>query len=193
MGLGPTLVGGIIGAVVGVALHLVVETSTDYEAPWFAIIIGALTGLGVSQANRSLAGRVSYARGAVAAGIALAAIVGSTPLIAAVAAYRDRPADSAPDLALDAPPAESQASAAGADGAKPGEDAAAPRLVDARSAEMGILDPPLKSGGLNLWQFVCMAVGTFIAYEYGRGTAASKAAVEPRSATSHPAITDVSS
>ena len=70
--MGPTLVGGIIGAAVGIGLHLIVEMTTGAEATWFAVVIGLLTGLGVHQANKSLAGRVSYLRGAVAAAIALA-------------------------------------------------------------------------------------------------------------------------
>ena len=66
MGLGATLVGGIIGAAVGMGLHLFLEVGLQMEAPWFAIVIGLLTGLGVRQANKSLAG-VSYLRGAIAA------------------------------------------------------------------------------------------------------------------------------
>jgi hypothetical protein len=171
MGLGPTLVGGIIGAAVGMGLHLLVEITTGHEAPWFAIIIGLITGLGVHQANKSLAGRVSYLRGAVAAAIALAAIVGSTPLISMIARNREATLVSTnPEAASndDDDDAEDDADAADADA----EEAPA---VEERAAVAGDAGTVGRLGRgpapFNVWQFVYMAVGTFIAYEFGRGSA----------------------
>jgi hypothetical protein len=171
---GPTLVGGGIGAVVGMGLHLLVETTTGFEAPWFALVIGLLTGLGVHQANKSLAGRVSYLRGALAAAIALAAIVGSPQVIAKVVAKNNVPLGGAGDAAKRAAPESSsddkadEAPTTTADGddaevkAAPAERGGAPSA----GAQVGIT----RSGDFNAWQFVFMAVGTFIAYEFGRGT-----------------------
>jgi hypothetical protein len=171
MGLGPTLVGGAIGALLGVGLHLLVETTTSFEAAWFAIVIGLLTGLGVNQANKSLAGRVSYLRGAIAAAIALAAIVGSPMMIAKVVAS-DRakaPAGDRRELA--------------ADDEEAGESESGPASSDPITLADAETDHPLRDaldggnnleiarpGEFNVWQFVFMAVGTFIAYELGRGT-----------------------
>lgn len=174
MGLGPTLVGGVIGAIVGVVLHLIVEFTTGLEAPWFAVVIGLLTGLGVHQANKSLAGRVSYLRGAVAAAIALAAIVGSTPVISLVAKGREREAMAAAKLA-------GSEAAPDADGAEASRsDGAATRATDDRERAMRQVaefpaheGQPMRPKEFPVWQFVFMAIGTFIAYEFGRGTGAT--------------------
>jgi hypothetical protein len=158
-------------------LHLIVEISTGIEAPWFAVVIGLLTGLGVHQANKSLAGRVSYLRGALAAAIALAAIVGSTPLISMVAKGREREAAAA--VRGEERDAASDATAEGAGEA--GADATADREEDrgravSQSGELTEhLGRPMRPDDFNVWQFVFMAVGTFIAYEFGRGTGSSGA------------------
>ena len=172
MGLGPTLVGAVIGAVVGMGLHLLVETTTSFEAAWFAIIIGVLTGLGVNQANKSLTGRVSYLRGAIAAAIALAAIVGSPMVIAQVLANDNTQ-----------PPAAAKARDGEATDETAPDDATA--VEDGRPAELPVREGVrgaavsggtanqtlVRPGEFSVWQFVFMAVGTFIAYEFGRGTA----------------------
>ena len=64
MGLGRTLVGTIIGAAIGVGLHLALGAVIHSEAVWFAIAIGALTGLGVRKADKPHPGEVHYANGA---------------------------------------------------------------------------------------------------------------------------------
>lgn len=173
MRLGPTLVGGVIGAAVGMGLHLIVEMTTGAEAPWFAIIIGLMTGLGVHQANKSLAGNVSYLRGAVTAAIALGAIVGSTPLISKVVTRRGTAAAAAKAVAVKADDAAT-ADEATTDAATPApaaQEQVAEERAMASGGAVGVNGP----GGLapfNLFQFIYMAVGTFIAYEFGRGTGA---------------------
>jgi hypothetical protein len=190
---GPTLVGGGIGAVVGMGLHLLVESTTGFEAPWFALVIGLLTGLGVHQANKSLAGRVSYLRGAISAAIALAAIVGSPQVIATIAAKNDAAVGGKNNAAKPAAPAasgenrrdESAATTAGDDTeatAAPGELRGSPAV----GAQVGITRP----GDFNVWQFVFMAVGTFIAYEFGRGT--GKGVATPNSPVEEPVAVEPS-
>jgi hypothetical protein len=190
---GPTLVGGGIGAVVGMGLHLLVETTTGFEAPWFALVIGLLTGLGVHQANKSLAGRVSFLRGSIAAAIALAAIVGSPLVIAKVAAKNDAAVGGAGGVAKSAAPEPSGDDMAdGAAITTAGDDAEAARApgelrgTPAAGAQVGITRP----GDFNVWQFVFMAVGTFIAYEFGRGTGIG--AATPNSAVDEPVAMDPS-
>jgi hypothetical protein len=175
MGLGPTLVGGAIGAVAGMVLHLIVELTTGLEAPWFAVVIGLLTGLGVHQANKSLAGRVSYARGALAAAIALAAIVGSTPLISMVAKGREREAAAAVhsegrDVAQDVAASDADGSETDGEPADRADDRA--RAVSQIGELTEHQGRPMRQE-INVWQFLFMAVGTFIAYEFGRGTGSS--------------------
>lgn len=179
MSLGPTLVGGVIGAAVGVGLHLIVEVTTGFEAPWFAIVIGLMTGLGVHQANKSLNGNVSYLRGAFTAAIALGAIVGSTPLISKfvspatklsaegrAAARKDAEAD---DKAGDD-------TAATGDGAQEASPEAESREVDRAGGGGAVGQPGRGTTPFNTFQFIYMAVGTFIAYEFGRGTGKTVAA-----------------
>ncbi len=78
MRLGPSLIGAIVGGVIGVAAQIGFESSLGPEASWFAIIIGLLTGLGA----RAMAGdgirKASIARAALAGIIGLGAIVGGS-------------------------------------------------------------------------------------------------------------------
>jgi hypothetical protein len=194
MGLGPTLVGGVIGALAGMVLHVIVESATDLEAPWFAVIIGLLTGLGVHQANKSLAGRVSYLRGAVAAAIALAAIVGSTPLISFVAKGREREAATAARRTTEGDEAPD---AADADPSEAGDDAEAAAEDHGRTVSQGAEFPahegqPMRPDDFNVWQFVFMAIGTFIAYEFGRGTGATATVTSEPPSDEPPTATDPS-
>ena len=184
MGVGPTLLGGIVGAVVGVALHTVLETGMlgkPIEASWFAIIIGLLTGLGVRQANRTHMER-SYLRGAISGVIALAAIYGSTAVIAVVMKNRDQAIASKPTASADG--AEDSADDADSDATTTAE-AESPIEENDRSINPafagGVVGNP-RAGDLNPWQFVFMALGTLVAYEFGRGVGAPKV-VEPTDST----------
>ncbi|RIK72324.1 MAG: hypothetical protein DCC67_19430 [Planctomycetota bacterium] len=166
----PTLVGALIGAAVGVGLHLLIETgiagTRPYEAIWFAMVIGLITGFGVRLANKGHMGR-SYARGAISGFVALGAIVLSTFLISTVMAKRDALAKSRPAAAAaqaDAgKAAPTEGDAAAADAAPTPMEAAA----GDRGGVAGVIGRP--NDKLNPWQFIFMAVGAFIAYELGRG------------------------
>lgn len=175
MGVGPTLLGGIVGAAVGVALHLVLETGIlgkPIEASWFAIVIGLLTGLGVRQANRTHMER-SYLRGAISAALALAAIFTSTLLLAEYMKKRDAAAAAAQKT-----PVAANATAATADAndeatAEAGDsDEAATADTAAETSPNPLLAGEAAKGspaGFNPWQFVFMALGALVAYEFGRG------------------------
>lgn len=170
MGVGPTLLGGIVGAAVGVGLHLVLETGMlgkPIEASWFAIVIGLLTGLGVRQANRTHMER-SYLRGAISAAIALAAILCSTLLIAEVLKKRDAAALMKPTAATAEPATGDDDEAS--DDASAGE-AAAEVTPDEQALNPALTGNAVKGGrgAFNPWQFVFMALGALVAYEFGRG------------------------
>jgi hypothetical protein len=133
----------------------------------------------VHQANKSLAGRVSYRRGAVAAAIALAAIVGSTPLISFV--NKHLVGESTELTGAEQPRAAAESAdatdEAGGEGEAAGEGEAsreepASDDVAARSRSMGaaVAAQAKRPGELESWQAIFMAIGTFIAYEFGRGT-----------------------
>jgi hypothetical protein len=185
MGVGPTLLGGIVGAAVGVGLHTLLETGMlgkPIEASWFAIVIGLLTGLGVRQANRTHMER-SYLRGALSGLIALAAIYGSTVVIAEVAKRRDKAMVAKPVAAAgEADEASEEAAdgdeAAVAEAETPTADA--DRTMNPALAG-GVVGNP-RAGDLNPWQFVFMALGALVAYEFGRGAGAPKPAA-PADAT----------
>jgi len=177
-GFGPTVIGGIVGAAVGVGLHVLLETgilgTPAYEAPWFAVIIGLLTGVGVRWANKHHMER-SYARGAVSAIIALGAIVLSTFLVAKVMANRDALAAKKPITGAAAPDAAEAEDAA--DGEAAGEAAAQPPRAEPGPAGLtGRVGRPAGPDELRPWEFIFMALGALVAYEFGRGIDRSKRA-----------------
>ena len=183
MGVGPTLLGGLVGAGVGVALHTVLETGMlgkPVEASWFAIVIGLLTGLGVRQANRTHMER-SYLRGALAGLIALGAIYGSTAVIAEVMKKRDQAMKTKP-AAAGAVEKEDDATTTDETTTAAAEtpEAETDRTMNPALAG-GVVGNP-RAGDLNPWQFVFMALGTLVAYELGRGVGAPKT-VEPTDST----------
>jgi hypothetical protein len=171
--------GGLVGAAVGVGLHTLLETGMlgkPIEASWFAIVIGLLTGLGVRQANRTHMER-SYLRGALSGLIALAAIYGSTVVIAEVMKKRDQAMATKPTAAA------GEADEASEDAADGDEATTAEAETPAADAERtmnpalagGVVGNP-RAGDLNPWQFVFMALGALVAYEFGRGAGAPKPA-----------------
>ena len=85
MQFGKSLVGGIIGAAIGVAFLFAIYHFSD--GFWSAVPFAILTGLGVRMAVNT-AGHPSYARGALTAIIALAAYIGGLSLVAYVVATR---------------------------------------------------------------------------------------------------------
>lgn len=171
-----TLIGGIVGAVVGVAIHVALATGMfgePIEASWFAIITGLLTGLGVRQATKAGAG-VSYARGAVAALIALAAIVLTFPAIqktmtTMAKAPAPRPAQDADDATEtdDATDADKDAAAAEDEPAEKAATATAPAVAVGGENKL-----PAMPNEFNTWQFLYMALGALLAYQFGRGSEA---------------------
>jgi len=177
-GFGPTVIGGIVGAAVGVGLHLLLETgilgTPRVEAAWFAIVIGLLTGLGVRWANKHHMER-SYLRGAISAAIGLVAIYLSTVLIANVMANRDALAAKKPITGAAGPAAEEAEDAA--DGEAAGEAAAEPPRAEPGPAGLtGRAGRPAGPDDPDPWQFIFMALGALVAYELGRGIDRSKRA-----------------
>jgi hypothetical protein len=118
----------------------------------------------------------SYLRGALSGLIALAAIYGSTVVIAEVMKKRDQAMVTKPAAAAD-------------DAAKSDDETKSDNTTTAE-AEMptaefdrtmnpalagGVVGNP-RAGDLNPWQFVFMALGALVAYEFGRGAGAPKPA-----------------
>ena len=74
-----SLIGGIIGAAIGIVLLFAIYRFSD--GFWSAVPFAILTGLGVRMAVNT-AGHASYARGALTAILALAAYIGGLSLVA---------------------------------------------------------------------------------------------------------------
>ena len=183
-GLVSAVVGGVIGAAVGVGLHAVLETSvlkSPGGAAWFAIAIGLLTGIGVRMASGAHLDR-SYVRGALSGLIALGAIVASSFVVKEVMKRREVAVKSDPvavaaakdDAATDDAKADDADAKSDEDSA---EEPAAPKAA-ASPVGMGIGAPKAGATDMNPWQFVFMALGGLVAYELGRGVDHSKR-VEP--------------
>jgi hypothetical protein len=181
--LAPAIVGAIIGAAVGVGLHVVLATGMlgyRNEASWFAIVIGVLTGIGVRMACRGCMDR-SYARGALAAVVALAAIVGSSFAIREVM-KRSETTTKGPVAAAKTPEADAAANADAEDAGEADPAAEEPAAVARTAPPRGQIGMGAGAkGGLanpSPWEFVFMALGGLVAYELGRGIDHSKR-VEP--------------
>lgn len=188
----PALVGGVIGALVGVALQVALDTGMfgkRFEAPWFAVAIGVLTGLGVRQMNRHHMER-SYLRGALAGIIALVAIVASS---FASREVMKRKEVSAKPGAVAAAAAKDSDAAGDADAAA--AEPAAPVAPEANGLPPvgGIGRPKIGLADNSTLEFVFMALGGLVAYELGRGIDHSKrGAVPVESPGEAPVATDPS-
>jgi len=172
MQFGKSLLGGVIGAAVGVALLFAIYRFSD--GFWSAIPFAILTGLGVRMAV-STAGHPSYARGALTAILALAAYIGGLTLVAYVTSARAN----AP-LARVAAADKSSQDAADAD-----KDAAppAPAPIAESNTSTARADshrgPIAGSPQFNAWNFVWLGVAALVGYELGRGSDAPRAYAEP--------------
>jgi len=191
MRFGPTLIGAVVGAAVGMGIQVALEMGLlgrTIEAPWFAIVTGLLTGLGVRQANKSDMNHTSYARGAVAAIVALAAMLGSIYALHAALQMKDQ-ADAKKSPPAKAAPVEAEADeAADEDAAEPADatpvvDRSAPGKGGAAAGQM-----PARSD-MNPLQMGYMIVGALLAYQFARGAGPSAPAREP---VDEPMMTDPS-
>jgi hypothetical protein len=167
-----SLIGGIIGAAIGIALLFAIYRFSD--GFWSAVPFAILTGLGVRMAVNT-AGHASYARGALTAILALAAYIGGLSLVAAVTTASAR-----------APVAHAAAADESSKGSGDSED------KDAGSAAPApVVETKMSTGGeghrgpivapqqFNAWNFVWLGVAAFIAYELGRGSDAAATYAEP--------------
>ncbi|MBX3432683.1 MAG: hypothetical protein KF847_05135 [Pirellulales bacterium] len=177
--MGQTILGGVIGAAVGLAANIGLEIATTKEMIWFPVIIGLLTGLGVRQLNKSSAmHHASYLRGAIAAAIALAAIAGA-PKVKSMVIARKGAAEVAKATA--APKAGEETTEEGE--AAEGEAADAPAIPEGPRpgaiGQIGLGKAPGGPGEPDIWQAVFMAVGAFLAYEFARGAGAPAPVAAP--------------
>lgn len=170
MGLGPAIIGGIVGAAIGILIQVAFEVGGNIQAPWGAIIIGALTGLGVRLATAKLPSP-SYARGALALLLGLGAIFASPYAVQRAIARKAE----AQKLALSTIKSGKAASKENGQDSADAKDSGVP---EAEREDLPGAVPVHGAGGNklavrpkgnDLWQFIYMAVGALLAYEFGRG------------------------
>lgn len=143
MQLGKTLVGGIIGAVVGIAVLIAVQHYRGLDQTWLSIVVAGFVGIGVRMMV-STSGHPSYTRGAITLLLALAAYFGGTKIYSELTTrgilakkLPDRPVAQAPAAGEDAADEEGDAAAAdpAADGATTAEADGVAVPVDPTGAE----------------------------------------------------------
>lgn len=172
MNLGRTLVGAAVGVVVAIAIYVGIRLGTNMQATWFPIITGLLVGLGVRQATPS---GVSYLRGGLSALIAAGAIFGSD-IVAQQAITRDLGKVASTPANLPASDSEEATADEDAEGdaaletdTTTSEDLFDPELLGSTSRNTNLELEPIDKG--DVWPFLFMAAGIFLAYEFARGSA----------------------
>jgi hypothetical protein len=174
MQLGKSLVGAIIGGLVGAALCVAIIKFSGWDKMWLAILVALLTGLGVRwMANTK--GHPSYARGALTAVIAIAAYFLSfwitTLVMTQGAAARStagletaQPADGA---AADADAADDATETADDETpAAPARPADTEEGIGPASNRMRNPRPADRSP----WEYVALGIAALVAYQLGRGS-----------------------
>jgi hypothetical protein len=177
MQLGKSLVGAIIGGLVGAAVCVVIIKFSGWDKMWLAILVALLTGLGVRWMVNTK-GHPSYARGALTAVIAIAAYFLSfwitTLVMTQGAAARST-------VGLEAVQPADNGDADAADGAAETADDETP-VAPTRSADaqegigpapnlMRNQRPPDRSP----WEYVALGIAALIAYQLGRGSEGPRA------------------
>jgi hypothetical protein len=167
MQFGKSLVGGIIGGLLGIAALIAVQWLTGYDRTWLAILVAFLTGAGV-RTMVSTAGHASYLRGALTALLALAAYAGGTSLYAKVAQNFAAPVQASISLPV-AEPADKEAAEEVVEEA-PVAPVAAPPAIAPRDGAM-TAKPQLPQNS-SPWDFAWLTIAALLAYELGRGSSA---------------------
>ena len=199
MQLGKALVGGLIGAAVGIGLLIVVYLTLGIDRVWLSIPFALITGLGVRMmANTS--GSASYIRGAMTMLLALAAYIGGWIIVAQIATARANTPTSKPAATADVPPLVTEpGDAESQDGeekvnrktlkrpkATPG---AFPEKLTAPSNDIGNMSRSMgpKTMNYGAGDVICLAIAALVAYELGRGSGVGPiVASQPMPAATHP-------
>jgi len=171
MQLGKSLLGAIIGGVLGIATLVMIHSLTGWDKAWLAIPVAIFTGVGVRWMVAT-AGHPSYARGGLTAVLAILAFMVGNYVVAEVATRR-----AASQQTALAPAERQQADDAGEGAGGAGDEA--PLIEPVRLEERsplggtGVRNP--RAQQWSTWDFLWLCVAAFIAYELGRGTNAASA------------------
>jgi len=173
MQLGKSLVGGIIGAALGIGLLVAIYLLFGLDHVGLAVPVAILTGLGV-RTMVSTSGHASYARGAITGLLALAAYVGGWYLVADLATRRAKaaPKPPTPNVAAADSPDAGETSDAPVVEAPPVQERAPVRANPSGAATRKAVAP-----GQNPMDYIWLGIAALVAYELGRGTAAKRVEV----------------
>lgn len=192
MQLKQTLVGAIVGGVLGAALLVAAFFLFGWEHTALAVLVAFLVGLGVRVAVTTR-GHASYIRGAMTALLALAAFLGGKFFVAEIAARQSVAASKPP--VITAPPAARDAVTTGDEqastdevadaestAAEPGQPTADANQGNA-SQQIEVAEqsrdvpagapapaPPGRGYVFSTGDFIWLVVAALIAYELGRGS-----------------------
>lgn len=187
MQFGKTLIGAIIGAVLGLAVLYAAQVAFHIDSFWLAIPVALLTGIGVRM-MASTHGHPSYARGALTVVLALAAYLCGMFAVAAIASRHANLSAKAgvPRAATEdasEPGAKKDAETGDAQAAKAPPVELPKKLVET-------LHQPALPRQFSPMDAIYLAIAAFVAYELGRGSAAStqndKIPPEPVPSGTHP-------
>ncbi|QDU87580.1 hypothetical protein Pla175_09450 [Pirellulimonas nuda] len=174
MGIGPAIIGAIVGALVGAAAQAGIELGMNKEASWMAIVIGLFAGIGAWKAAGASIHKISYLRGALAALVALGGIIGAAQAISAAAVKRS--ADAVNPVTPETPRVVTPEAGEGEGEGEEATEPAEPEVAAAPAPAVGQVPADFRAGNdkggppsPNPYQFVFIAVGVFLAYEFARG------------------------
>jgi hypothetical protein len=185
MQLGKTLVGAVIGGLVGAAVCVAITKFTGWDKMWLAILVALLTGIGVRMLVDTR-GHASYARGALTAILAVGAYFlsfwASTLITTKGAAAREINAQAADRQAADDDAADGETADA-ADGESDNADdeanddaaPAAPANAQQQTERAVNLPRPQRPPERSPWEYIALGVAALIAYQLGRGSEGPRA------------------
>jgi hypothetical protein len=167
MQLGRSLVGAVVGGVLGLGLVVALYNFYATDNAWLAILVAVCAGLGV-RASVVTKGHVSYLRGALTCVIAIGVFAASKFLIAGLASY---------GLLSDIRPVKRVIAQPKEPGSASEEASTTSNLVEAppierRSIAAGTAGQSRTPQPFSTWDFLWISVAALVAYELGRGSEA---------------------
>ena len=164
MQLGKSLVGALVGGALGIGVLIGIYMLTGWDKAWLAIPVAVITGLGV-RSTAATTGHASYARGALTALIAILAFLAWYPIQAQITVR----GSVAQPIVADRATAEAKTANAD-DATEPSLEV--PRADAGRNLALDAFPKP-RAQPYSTWEFLWLSIAGLIAYELGRGTAAT--------------------
>ncbi len=166
MQLGKSLVGAVVGGVIGVGLVVALYNFFAIDNAWLAVLVAVCAGLGV-RASVVTKGHASYLRGALTCVLAIGAFAASKFLIAGLASH---------GMLSDVRPVKRMIAKSEEPGGASEEASATSNVVEAPQIEQRPNAPVATAGKsrspqpFSTWDFIWISIAALVAYELGRGS-----------------------